>query len=68
MLWGDDRDRLHVGAQLVRNREPALWLGAERGSHRRRVPRRQQTDDDRQHVEVALPQPRCYAVAVGAGL
>jgi hypothetical protein len=56
-LRGDDRDRLHVRAELLGDRERALGLGAERGAHRGGVPRRQKAHHERHDVKAVLPQP-----------
>ncbi|HEX2127271.1 MAG TPA: hypothetical protein VHF45_12015 [Thermoleophilaceae bacterium] len=66
-LRGDDRDRLNLPAELFRDREGAPGLGTERGAHRGRVPRRQNTHHERQGVQTMLPQPARDRVSVGAG-
>lgn len=54
-LRGDDRERLHVRTELLRDRKRALGLGPERGAYRRCVPRRQETHHERHGVQPVPP-------------
>src|SRR4051794_3309640 len=62
----NDRDHFYVRAQLFRHGELAFGFGAESGSHRRGVPGCQHTDDERQHLKLAAPQPARDALGVPA--
>src|SRR4051795_3339979 len=66
LFRGNDRDQFHVRAQLFRHGELAFGFGAKRGSHRRGVPGREHTDNERQDLKIAPPQPTCDALGVPA--